>query len=97
MYAAQDIGALIYPLSTEIDKILGTQKTMVQELKKINNTIADLQQAVRENTRELLEEIQAAQQQAHKRAEGLAEDISAMGVALESEEAAPPAPQAHLS
>ena len=81
MYAAQVITALINPLSTRMDKILEMQFDMVQELKKINNTITDLQQAVHENTRELREEIQAVHQQTtnelsdrtrnYKRADGL--------------------------
>ena len=94
MYAAQDIAALINPLSTGIDKILDMQRDMVQALKEISTNITDLQQAVHENTRELREEIQAVHQQAHKRADGLAEDIAAMGVAMEQEVAAPPEPQA---
>ncbi len=52
MYSAQDIAALINPLSMGIDKIL---LEMQRGPGKINTTITNLQQAVHKKTRELLE------------------------------------------
>ena len=99
MYVAQDIAALITPLSIEIDKLLDMQRGMVQELQKINTTITGLQQAVHDNTKELREEIQALHQQTQKQGEDLAHNIFALGVAIQPDHqfpaaAATPAPQA---